>query len=111
MARRNWVLAIALSAMFVVPVTSPLRAADSTSDRTVVSKVEPEYPELARRARITGSVRVEAVVAPNGTIRSVKVLGGHPLLGQAAQDAMRKWRYAPATSESTVVVVFNFNHA
>ncbi|HVP63637.1 MAG TPA: energy transducer TonB [candidate division Zixibacteria bacterium] len=111
MTRKTWVLAIALSALIGAPISSPLRAADTASDRTVVSRVEPEYPELAKRARITGSVKVEAVVSPNGTVRSVKVLGGHPLLGQAAQDAMRRWRYAPAASESTVVVVFNFNHA
>ena len=109
MARNSWVLAIVLSALIGAPISSPLRAADTTSERTVVSRVEPEYPELARHARISGSVKVEAVVAPNGTVRSVKILGGHPLLGQAAQDAMRKWRYAPAASESTVIVVFNFN--
>ncbi|HUO61084.1 MAG TPA: energy transducer TonB [Candidatus Acidoferrales bacterium] len=76
----------------------------------MISRVDPVYPELARRAGITGSVKLEAVVAANGTVRSVRVIGGHPVLSQAAQDAMRKWRYAPATSDSTVVVVFNFNH-
>ncbi len=110
MERKSWVLAIALSALIAAPMSSPLRAADATSDRAVITRVEPEYPELARRAHITGIVKIEAVVSPNGTVRSMKVLGGNPTLCRAAQDALARWKYAPGPNESTVVVVFTFNH-
>lgn len=111
MLRKSWVLAVALSALIGAPFSTPLRAADATSDRAVISRVEPEYPELAKRAHITGIVKIEAVVAPNGTVRTMKVLGGNPTLCRAAQDALARWKYAPAPSESTVIVVFTFNHA
>jgi TonB family protein len=56
-----------------------------------------------------GMVRLEATIAPNGTVKQVKVLGGHPLLVQAATDAIRKWKYAPAGEETTAVVEFRFD--
>lgn len=105
---RTWVLAVTLSALFGSPFTSKLRAADAASDRAVISRVEPEYPELAKRSHISGTVKAEAIVAPNGTVRSVKILGGNPTLGRAAQDALAHWKYAPAPTETTVIVVFTF---
>jgi len=49
------------------------------------------------------------VIAPNGKVKSASVLGGHPLLAQTALEAAKQWQYAPATSESSTTVVFNFN--
>ena len=61
--------------------------------RRAKSRVQPEYPELARKMNITGTVKVEVVVAPNGKVKEAKVVGGHPLLANAALEAVKKWHY------------------
>ena len=88
----------------------PLRAQESQNEivRRAKSKVEPVYPELARKMHITGSVKVAVVVAPNGTVKEAKVVGGHPVLAGAALEAVKKWRFEPAASESSGVVDFKF---
>ncbi len=58
-------------------------------------EVAPVYPALARQARISGQVRLEAIIAKNGRIENLQVLSGHPLLVQAALDAVRQWVYRP----------------
>ena len=55
----------------------------------------PIYPPLAKQARISGVVHLEAVIGRNGTIESLRVIDGHPLLVQAALDAVRQWIYRP----------------
>lgn len=86
--------------------------AQNTNDTEIVrrakSKVQPEYPELARKMNITGTVKIQVVVSPNGTVKEAKVVGGHPVLAGAALDAVRKWRFEPAPGESTGVVDFKF---
>jgi TonB family protein len=57
---------------------------------------------------ITGNVKVEVVVAPNGTVKDAKVVGGHPVLANAALEAVKKWRFEPAPTESTGIVDFKF---
>jgi TonB family protein len=78
------------------------------NERKVRQRVSPQYPELAKRVNATGTVRLEVEVAPNGEVRNVKALGGHPLLIPAAQDAIRKWKYEPAKETTTAVVEFRF---
>jgi len=55
----------------------------------------PVYPPLARQARISGTVRLEAVIALSGVVQSLRVASGHPLLARAALDAVRQWVYQP----------------
>jgi TonB family protein len=57
---------------------------------------------------ITGTVKIQVVVAANGTVKDAKVVGGHPVLAGAALDAVRKWRFEPAAVESSGVVDFKF---
>jgi TonB family protein len=57
---------------------------------------------------ITGTVKVQVVVAANGTVKDAKVVGGHPVLANAALEAVRKWRFEPTAAESTGVVDFKF---
>jgi TonB family protein len=76
--------------------------------RRARSKVEPTYPVLARRMNITGTVKVEVVVAPNGSVKDARAVGGHPVLVNAALDAAKKWRFEPASVESTGVIDFKF---
>jgi protein TonB len=71
-------------------------------------RVAPEYPDLARRMSITGVVRLAVVVAPNGTVKNAKVVGGHPVLVNAAMNAMKQWKFEPAPTESRGTVEFQF---
>jgi TonB family protein len=77
--------------------------------RRAKSKVQPTYPELARKMNITGTVKVQVVVLPNGTVKEAKVVGGHPVLGNAALEAVKKWRFEPAAMESSGIVDFKFD--
>jgi TonB family protein len=91
----------------------PLAAAQSndqsSSDRKLISRVEPEYPDALKRLYIGGVVRVEVLVAPNGAVKSTKLLGGSPILGQSTMKAIKQWRYAPAASEETLTVRLEFD--
>jgi protein TonB len=61
----------------------------------LIHEVKPPYPPLARQARISGVVKLEAVIAVNGTVQSLRLISGHPLLTRAALDAVSQWRYQP----------------
>ena len=89
-------------------VTTRAQEAQGEIVRRAKSRVLPVYPELARKMNITGSVKIEVVVAPNGTVKDAKIVGGHPVLANAALDAVRKWRFEPATVETSGVVDIKF---
>ena len=78
------------------------------SERKVINKIAPAYPDLARRLSIHGSVKVGIVIAPNGSVKSTRVIGGNPVLVDAAINAVRKWKYEPAADESTELVELKF---
>jgi TonB family protein len=104
---------IGLVAVVLVLLTTGLVSAQSGpasdhTERKIVSRVAPTYPELARKMHIRGVVRVEAMVRPNGSVRSTRVLGGNPVLVDAAVDAVSKWKFEPAASETTEVVQLAF---
>jgi protein TonB len=81
----------------------------NSSDRKVITRVEPEYPEALKRLYIGGVVRLEVLVAPNGTVKSTKLLGGSPILGQSTMKAVKQWKYAPAATEETLTVKLEFD--
>ncbi len=77
--------------------------------RAVKSKVAPVYPDLARRMSLAGVVKVEITVSPNGSVKTAKLIGGHPVLANAALDAVKKWHFETASGETTGVVQFRFD--
>jgi TonB family protein len=81
------------------PVEGPRRLERSTP---------PEYPEIAERMKLTGTVQVQAMVKPDGTVKEVKILGGHPLLADALARAVMQWKYQPASKETVEGVKFSF---
>ena len=100
-------LLILLPVLFLLP--SHDQAQDSSeSNRKVVTKVMPQYPAVLRSMNIQGTVRADVLIAADGKVTSVEVKGGHPLLAQAAENALRQWKWAPAAHEShqTVDLVF-----
>lgn len=107
-AVRNVVLLVAaLTVVFGTLYVRPVRAQDSI-DRKVKSKIQPTYPEIARKLGLTGTVKLEIVIAPNGSVKETKVIGGHPILVTAAEDAVKKWKFEPASGETTGTLEFKF---
>ena len=100
-------MALALAAVTLPPAA--VSAQNHTVERKLVTRVEPEYPETLKRLYIGGAVRVETVVAPDGSVESTKLLGGNPILGQSAIKAIKKWKYVPASTKETMVVKLDFN--
>ena len=81
---------------------------DEAGGRKVKNHVPLAYPEMAKKLGLTGVVKLEVLVAPNGDVRNVKVLGGNPLLAEAAVTAVKQWKYE-AGDESKLVVDVKFN--
>jgi TonB family protein len=77
--------------------------------RKVVTHAAPAYPELAKRMHVQGTVKIEATVRPNGTVKSTRVVGGSPVLVSAAIEAVSRWKFEPATNESVEVVQVTFD--
>lgn len=100
---------VALVAVFA-PQGMKAQSAQNSDEisRRAKSKVQPFFPELARKMNISGVVRIEVTVAPNGTVKEARIVGGHPVLASAALDAAKKWRFEPAPAESTGVIEFKF---
>ena len=86
-------------------------ASTDETKRKIKTKVAPSYPELAKRMSVTGKVKIEVIIAPDGHVKSTKAIGGHPLLVQACQDAVKEWKFLPAPEESTQIVEFEFTGA
>jgi TonB family protein len=77
-------------------------------DRKLIMRVEPEYPAMLREHGIGGTVRMAVVIAPSGNVKQVHLRGGDAALGEAAVAAVRKWKYAPANSETETEVSISF---
>jgi len=90
------------------PVHVAAQAQNDEIVRRAKNKVQPEYPALARRMNLSGTVKIEVVVAPNGSVKDARVVGGHPVLANAALDAAKKWRFEPTSTESTGIIDFKF---
>lgn len=108
-ARR--LLAVFSLVVMSLPIISlPLASQSSdSSDRKIITRVEPEYPDALKRLYIGGVVRVEVVVAPNGAVKSTRLLGGSPILGQSTMKAIKQWRYVAAPSEQVLTVKLEFD--
>lgn len=85
------------------------RTAAQVSDRRLITRVEPDYPDALKKLYIGGVVRVAVQVAPNGAVKNVKLLGGNPILGQSTMKAVKSWRYAPASVDETLTVKLEFD--
>ena len=90
------------------PAVSQAPAQSEEIVRRAKNRVQPAYPELARKMNITGTVKVQVVVLPNGTVKDARVVGGHPVLAGAALDAARKWRFEPSPAETSGIIDFKF---
>ena len=104
---------ILLSAVLIAAVSfapySPRAFAEDHPERKVRVKVEPVYPEIARKMNLNGAVRVQVVISASGNVKETKVIGGHPILVTAAVDAVKKWKFDPASAENTEILEVKFD--
>jgi len=88
------------------PDAEPIRISDGVEQARLIRQVVPSYPPLALKAHVQGVVVLDAIISKEGTIESLRVISGHPLLTSAAMDAVKQWVYRPTllNGEPTVVV-------
>ena len=102
-------LALMLGGTVILPPKTPGQdASTEAAKRKVRTKVMPDYPALARQMNVAGKVKIEAVVAADGRVTDTRVVGGSPLLVNAATEALKKWRFEPAAKDSVELVEFEF---
>ncbi len=100
------ILGGALLAMALSLGVANLQAQDS---RKALSNPVPTYPEVAKRLRLTGVVKVQVVIGADGRIKETNIIGGHPILVNAVEETLKNWKYAPASGETTTQLEFNFH--
>jgi protein TonB len=85
--------------------TGPVRVGGNVREPRVVRVVPPVFPKLALQARVTGTVVLEAIVNEKGLVEQIKVVSGHPLLVEAAIDAVKQWEYEPTQLDGVPTAV------
>jgi protein TonB len=95
---------------------SRIRQGGNVTAAKLKTRITPQYPPLARQTRISGTVRLHAIIGKDGTVQQLTLESGHPLLVQAALDAVRQWKYdptllngEPVEVDTTIDVVFSLN--
>jgi protein TonB len=92
------------------PVTAaaartPIAVSQGVQEAKLIRQVTPTYPSLARSARVSGTVRLTAIIGRDGTIQHLQLISGHPLLTAAAIDAVKQWVYRPTLLNNEAVEV------
>jgi TonB family protein len=96
-------LIVGLSAM-----AAQAASAEETT-RKVIQRVAPLFPPVAQKANLTGTVKIELTILPNGTVKTVKTVGGNALFVEAAEAAVKKWKFEPGPSETTELIAVKFD--
>ena len=104
--RRGTLAVLLIAAVFVLPISAQ---ESSGGSRKVLVQTPAVYPTLAHSMNIRGTVKLQAQVAPNGTVKKIDVLGGHPLLTQSAVTAVGHWKFEPAPHETKESVEIKFD--
>ena len=99
---------IAPTARIVLLVLATATVCCAQEERKAIQSPAPTYPAFARQLNLSGTVKIKAVVSPDGQVKHVEVLGGHPLLVNAAVEAVKQWKYAPAKTETPIELQFHF---
>lgn len=77
-------------------------------ERKLVRREEPEYPEIADKMALHGTVKLKIWITPEGSVRRLEYVGGHPLLAEAALKAVKAWKYETNAKETTAMVEVRF---
>jgi periplasmic protein TonB len=108
MRKKSLILSSWCKAFFAVVLSLFAMLATGQEARKALSKPAPSYPDVARRLNLAGVVKIEVVVGPDGEIKGTKVIGGHPVLIDAALKTLRDWKYERASSETKLELEFKF---
>lgn len=87
-------------------LASDLYAAEH--QRVIVHRDLPEYPEIARKLDLHGTVKLKVWITADGAVRKVEYIGGHPLLAESAVKTVKSWKFAPANAESEMTLEIKF---
>src|SRR3954469_5511746 len=101
---RRMLVSLGLTTVLMSCLAAPT-ASLADDSRKIKQQVAPVYPELAKQNHITGSVKLEVVITPQGGVKAVKVLGGNPVLADAAERAVKNWKYESGSEETRTVTV------
>jgi len=99
-------LLLAFVSFSVSPAT--LAQTDNAPPRKIKVAAKPDYSPLAKQLKLTGNVRVEVQIAPDGKVKKARVVGGHPVLAQDAEKAAMLTQFEPGPKESTQIIEFHF---
>ena len=105
----RWLLVALLFACTLLAAAASRAQQESSSKRKPVNHPAAPYPALARTMALAGVVKVDALVAPDGTVKALNVKGGHPVLAQAAANTIRQWKWEPGPHESHELVEIRFS--
>lgn len=105
---------LALLAAVCAAQSGPKKVSQAEVMSAAVTKVQPQYPELARQLNISGTVEIEVLVAESGAVESATPVSGNPVLTKPASEALKKWKFKPflqdgAPVKAQSVIKFGFS--
>src|ERR1700687_5002865 len=100
--------AVAVTAVLAGAMVSAQQSSVEESKRKIKFKTNPQFSELARRMNLSGRVKIELDIAPDGRVKSARAVGGHPVLVQSCLDAVKDWKFEPASEETIQIIEFEF---
>jgi periplasmic protein TonB len=110
---------LTIAALFVVTAIGSAQTARKITQAeamtAVITKIQPEYPALARQLKIAGSVDLDVLIAENGSVETVTPVSGNPVLTKPAAETLKKWKFKPivhdgAPVKAQVVIKINFSN-
>ena len=101
-------LAAAGIMLLVAGLSWPQQSSIEDSKRRIKFKTNPQFSDLARRMNLSGKVKIELVIAPDGHVKSSRAVGGHPVLVQSCLDAVKDWKFEASPEETTQIIEFEF---
>ena len=106
--KSGWAAAVVIGAALLLSPALPPEQEEPGAGRKITRKIVPQYPDVARRWHLAGTVKMTATVAPDGAVKSVKTLGGNAVFVLAAEEAVKQWKYEHSPKETTEAVALVF---
>jgi len=92
-------------ALLVLGLAIPCTAQDSLNSRRIKDRTDPVLPEVAQQMHLTGAVRLQVTIMASGAVRDIKILGGHPMLAEAAVRAVQSWHWESGQTETKTLTI------
>jgi len=90
-------------------LTLGVGSSQAQEGRKALSNPAPTYPDVAKKLRLVGTVKVQVVIGADGKIKGTTFVGGHPVLVNAVEETLKNWKFAPSSGETTMLLEFNFH--